>query len=339
MISWELKKIFNAKTVSIVLALLIFLLGITIFLKPTLETENIYRNDRYELIEDTRSKEEIAGEKFNEKIHQLEEVVNISEDNPFTNKLKNTAEEYLSSMKYREYKDVDFYKVFNYRVDHPFMSIIIVIILVLIFSNIYTDEIISGVDNIILSSKNKFKTLYSKLALAIIIPIVIYGLYLGVVFLITLVQYGMPVNGELEAFRIVDIGTFFYKAYTIIEYLTLKVATITVIFISIAVFASFFSFISTNSLTSISATLIFIGIGKVLTVIKFLPSSLLIILSKVNYINLIFYPDGFIGIYAGEVDIFGKSLDVLSVSNGILVSMIFLGVALCVFAFKKLLTR
>ncbi len=81
------------------------------------------------------------------------------------------------------------------------------------------------------------------------------------------------------------------------------------------------------------------GIGKVVTLIKFLPSSLLIILSKVNYINLIFYPDAFIGIYAGEVDIFGRSLDVLSLSNRILISMIFIGVALCVFTFKKLLTR
>lgn len=339
MIIWELKKIFKSKTGLIVLALFIFLSGIIGFLKPTLETENSYRNAQYELVIDSRPGKEIAQEKFNEKIKQMEQIGNTYVNDESINKIIEITRDYLRFMKYREYKDVDFYKVMDYRVDYPFMSVIIIIILALIFSNIYIDERVSGVDNIILSSRNKSKALYSKLALAVILPIVLYGFYLGITFLTTFIQYGKPVNGGLEAFRIVDMGIFLNRAYTINEYLLLKIGTMTLIFISIAVFSSFFSFISSNSLGAISATLIFIGFGKVCTLIKSLPDSLLGILSKGNYVDLIFYPDRFVGMYAGNVDILGKSLDIINLCNGILISTVFIGCILCIFTFKKILTK
>lgn len=339
MILWELKKIFKSKTGLIVLALFIFLSGIMGFLKPTLETENSYRNDKYELVVDARHGKEIAQEKFNEKIKQMEQIANTYVNDESINKIVEITRDHLRFMKYREYKDVDFYKVMDHRIDHPFMSIVMVVILALIFSNIYIDEKVSGVDNIILSSKNKFKALYSKLVLAVISPIVLYGLYLGIIFLITFVQYGKPVNAALEAFRIVDMGIFLNSAYTINEYLLLKIGTMIVIFISIAVFSTYFSFISKSSLASISATLIFIVFGKVCTIIKSLPDSLLGMLSKGNYVELIFYPDRFVGMYAGNVDILGKSLDIINLCNGILISTVFIGCILCIFTFKKILTK
>ncbi|MBF8983711.1 hypothetical protein IZY60_09195 [Lutibacter sp. B2] len=339
MILWELKKIFKCKTGLIVFALFIFICGVMSFLKPTLETENPYRNDQYELVEDTRPKKEIADEKFNEKIKQIEQMANTYVNDNSINKIIVISRDHLRFMKCKEYKDVDFYKAMDHRVDHPFMSILMVIIFVLIFSNIYTDERVSGVDNIILSSKNKLKALYSKLALAIILPIVIYGLYLAMAFLVTVLQYGMPVNGGLEAFRIVDAGIFLKHAFTINGYLLLKIGTMTLVFMSIAVFSSFFSFISTNSLASISATLIFIGFGKVCTLIKFLPNSLLNIVTKGNYVDLLFYPDRFVGMYAGDVLILGKSLDLINLCNGILIGMIFIGVGISIFTFKKILTK
>ncbi|QEK11827.1 hypothetical protein FQB35_05290 [Crassaminicella thermophila] len=301
MIFWELKKIFKCRIGLIVIALFIFICGVMSFLKPTLETENPYRNEQYELVKDTRYEKEIESNE--------------------------------------EYKDIDFYKVINHRADHSFMSIVMVIILVLIFSNIYTNEKISGVDNIIFSSKNKMNVLYSKLALAIILPIVIYGFYLGIESLVTFVQCGKPVNGGLGAFRIVKNSLFLKRAFTINEYLLLKVGTMLLIFISISIFSSFFSFISSSSLSSISAVLMFIGVGKVCTLIRFLPNALLNILSKVNYIDLIFYPDQFVGIYAGDVYILGKNLDLINLCNGILIGSIFIGVILCVFTFKKILTK
>lgn len=339
MILWELKKISKCKIGLIVLALFIFLSGIMFFLKPTLETENVYRNDKYELIVDKRPGKEIAQEKFNEKIKQMEQIANTYTDDPSINKIVEIARDHLRFIKYREYKDITFYKVIDHRVDHPIMTVIMVIIVVLIFSNIYTDERVSGVDNIILSSKNKLKALYSKLLLSLIFPIVIYGLYLGIVLSMTFFQYGKPINGELEAFRILDNGLLLNGAYTINEYLLLKIGTMVLIFMSIAVLSTFFSFITTNSLASISATSIFVGFGKVCTVIKSLPDSLLNILKKGNYIELIFYPDKFVGMYAGEVDIFGKSLDIIKLCNGILIGTACIGVIFCVITFKKILTK
>lgn len=340
MILWEFKKILKSKIGLIVLSLLMVVSGIMFFLKPTLETENSYRNDKYELIVDDRPENEIAKEKFNKKINQMEQMANTYVNDESINKIIEVSRDNLRFMKYREYKDISFLKVFDHRVDHSFMSVIMVIILILIFSNIYTDEKISSVDSIILSSKNKFNVLYSKLALAIILPIIIYGIYLIIVFLVTVVQYGMPVNGELEAFRIIDNGAILLNStYTINNYLILKVLTMASIFVSISVFSSFFSFISTNSLASISAILIFLVLGKACTLIKFLPGELLTILSSVNYVDLIFYPDIFVRMYGGQINILGNSLDVINLCNGILIFMLFTGLALCIFTFKKILTR
>jgi len=337
MINWELKKIFKCRTGLIVLVLFVFLSGIMVFLNPTLETENSYRNDKYELIVDTRPGNEIAQEKFDEKIKQ---IANTNANDDFMNKIGEISRDNLKFMKYKEYKEVNFYKVINYKASHPFMSVIMVIILVLIFSNIYVDEKISGVDSIILSSENKLKVLYSKLGLAIIVPLIMYGGYLIIEFLVTLVKYGAPVNGGLEAFRIIDNGFILLNGtYTINEYLVLKIITMLLIFISISVFSSFFSFISNNSLASISGILIFIGVGKVLTLIKFLPSLLLNILSVGNYVDLIFYSDRFVGMYAGNVNILGISLELINLCNGILIATLLTGVILCIVTFKKVLTR
>ncbi|GMQ60679.1 ABC transporter permease [Vallitalea sediminicola] len=339
MISWELKKIFKAKIGLIIIALFIFLSGIMFLIKPTLETENSYRDENYRLVIDTRPKQEIAQEKYNNKIIQMKQIADVSENDEVVNNFSNKVKEQLKNIKYEEYKDVDFYKVMDYKVDYPLMSAIIIIILILIFSNIYTDEKISGVDNIILSSKNKLKALYSKVALAVTLPIVLYSIYLLVTFIITMVQYGLPVNGELGVFRISDMGFLFNKAYTINEYLLLKIMTMTGVFISISVAACFFSLISSTSLASISAVLIFMGLGRVCTLMKFLPYPLLSILTKGNYEELILYPDRFIGMYAGEISILGRDFGVINVCNVVLIATIFTGILFSVLAIKKKLNR
>lgn len=339
MILWELKKIFKSKTGLIVCALFVVLSGVMIFVKPTLETENSYRNDKYELVVDNRPEKVIAQEKFDNKIAGIESMANNSGNDDFSEKLREISKEKLKAIKSQEYKDVSFSKVFNHRAAHPFMAMVIVIISVLMFSNIYTDEIISGMDDIILSSKNKFKVLYSKVALAVILTVVVYGAYLGIAFLTTWLQYGTPVNGGLQAFRILDKGSLFVRAFTINEYLILKIGIMMLIFTTLSVFSSFFSFITTNSLASISGTLIFIGLGKVITLMKFLPNSLLSIVNTVNYVDLMFHADRFVGVYFGHIDLFGKNLDLINLCSGILISMLFVGIVLCVFTFKKILTR
>ncbi|KYH34186.1 ABC-2 family transporter protein [Clostridium tepidiprofundi DSM 19306] len=217
---------------------------------------------------------------------------------------------------------MSFFKNFEHRINSPLMSIIMLIIILLISSNIYTSEKISNVDNIILSSKNKFNVLYSKLTLAIILPVIIYGCYLGIEFLTQLFQCGLPINEEIKSIN-----------------LLLKIGTMTLVFISISVFASLFSFISSTSLSSISTSLIFLSLGKILTLAKFLPNTLLNILSTVNYVDLIFYPNQFIYLLSTNINIFGKNVGFVYVFYGILISVLCIGILLCIITFKKLLTR
>ena len=47
MINWEFKKLIKSKSMVISLLILIFTLLITVFIKPTLETENSYIDDQH----------------------------------------------------------------------------------------------------------------------------------------------------------------------------------------------------------------------------------------------------------------------------------------------------
>lgn len=237
------------------------------------------------------------------------------------------------------HKDITFWKVFNYRAFHPLMTSIMLIIIIIIFSNIYTDEVISTVDNLILSSRNKNKVLYSKLALSIGIPTVLYTVYLAIQFIITNIQYGKPINGELQAIRIFDNPLLLKDGYTIYKFVLLKIGIMLIILISLGVLASLFSFITTNYIQSTSGFLIFIFLGKAMTLIKFLPKEALLIFSKINFIDLIFNFNEFAGMYSGRLKVFSTSLDVTNLCLGIMIVTLFIEIFLCTNIFKKFLTR
>lgn len=234
---------------------------------------------------------------------------------------------------------VDFWKVFNYRAFHPFMTFIMLIIIINIFSNIYTDEIISTVDNLILSSTNKNKVLYSKLALSIGVPTILYAVYLSAQFLITYIQYGKPINGELQAIKILDNQFLVKEGYTIYGFVLLKIGIILIILTTLGVLASLISFITKNSIQSTSGFLVFIFLGKVITLIKWLPMTVLLILSKINYVDLIFNFQGFAGVYSGTLKVFNMSLDITNLCMSILIGTLFTGIFLCTITFKKFITR
>ncbi|WP_053954988.1 hypothetical protein [Inediibacterium massiliense] len=339
MIFWEIKKLFKSKIGWISLGLFVFLCGVSVFLKPVLETENIYRNEKYELIKDTRSKEIIAQEKLDQKMNQIKEMASYNGDDDFSQNLKIISKKKLKAIENTKYQDVSFFKVFNHRITHPFINSVMMIILVLIFSNIYTDERVSGMNDIILSSKNKFKVLYSKLEMSIFLPIILYIAYISVTFIITIFQYGPPVHGQLQAFRIIDFAGLLKEPYTIYEYLILKMGVMILIFTTISVFASFFSFATTTSLAAISGSVLFIGAGKVVTVMKFLPYSLVMIMSTSNYIDIMFHMEQFVGMYLGHVHILGINVEIVYMCNIFLVSMLGIGIGSCIFTFKKVLTK
>ncbi len=58
-----------------------------------------------------------------------------------------------------EYKDISFWKVFNYRVTNSLINVGMLIIISIIISNIYVDEVVTSVKDIILSSKEKEKSI------------------------------------------------------------------------------------------------------------------------------------------------------------------------------------
>lgn len=234
---------------------------------------------------------------------------------------------------------VDFWKVFNYRAFHPLMTFIMLIIIINIFSNIYTEEIISTVDNLILSSRNKNKVLYSKLALSIGIPTSLYTVYLAAQFIMTYIQYGKPINGGLQAIKILDNPFLIKEGYTIYGFMLLKVGIILIILTTLGVLACLISFITINSIQSTSGFLIFIFLGKVITLIKWLPMTVLLIFSKINYVDLIFNFQEFAGVYSGKLKVFNISLDITNLCMSILIGTLFTGIFLCTITFKKFITR
>ncbi|MDU6265242.1 MAG: hypothetical protein E6600_12155 [Anaerocolumna aminovalerica] len=331
MIQWEINKIFKSKY-GIFTLTLFFILSISMgFIKPQLEGVNEYGEHGNGLIS--------VEDQFNMKVKLLREVSENEGKDDISNELKEISNKKLGAIKFNDYKDIIFWKVFHHRAFHPFMTFVMLIIIVIIFSNIYTDEIISTVDKLILTSKNKYKVLYSKLALSIAAPVILYTAYLIIQFIITYIQFGKPVNGSLQVLRILDNPLLIKDAYTIYEFIFLKSGIMLIILITLGVFASLFSFLTTNSIQSTSAFFIFIFIGKVATLIKWLPKEALVIFSKVNFIDLIFYFNEFAGMYSGRFRIFDISLDITSLCLGIMIAVFFIGIFSCKSIFSKYLTR
>lgn len=331
MMSWEVKKIFKSKNGIIALILFFILCTSMVFMKPRLEGESDYKD---------KSKDVVSlQEQFNMKVELLKEVSENKEEDDISKELKEISNKKLAAIKFNEYKDIRFWKVFNHRVSHSFMTFVMLTIIVIIFSNIYTDEIISTVDNLILSSRNKNKVLYSKLALSIGAPTILYAMYLVIQFAVTYIQYGKPINGSLQAIRILDNPLLIKDAYTIYGFILLKIGIMLIILMTLGVLASLFSFITTNSIQSTSGFLICILLGKVMILIKWLPKEALMILSKINYIDLIFKFNEFAGMYFGRLEVFTMSLDVANLCLGIIIATLFIGIFSCTSIFKKFLAR
>lgn len=339
MIVWEIKKIVKSKIALIAIAVFILLTSIMAIIKPTLEDEIKYTNEQHETIVDKRSPIVIGKENFNKKIEALLEISKHNEKNSIEKNMVKDSKTKIENIKNNEYKKVNFWKVFSYRSTHPVASFFILVMIMLIVSNIYISEKISSVDNLILSSKNKFKCLNSKMFLAILIPVIFYSAYLGLEFLIGIIQYGTPINGNLQAFRIVDNFILLKGAPTILNYVLLKISVMYLVLISISLVIFLFSSTLNNSLTVISSGAIFIVLGKVCMLLKFLPKKLLMILYKVNYIDMLSYFDINIGMNWGNISIMGNNFDLINFSIGIVGLIILLSILIIIINFKKFITN
>lgn len=342
MIRWELKKIIKSKSsiaISLIFALLILSAS---FMKPTLEIENSHIDEKGNYIQDNRDKIVIANEKLDEKVNSLKYISNkenINSKDEITKKIGTMSEEKLKADNGDKYEDISFYKIFNYRANNMISSFLMTAIIIIIFSNIYTDEKLSNVDSVILSSKNKNKVLYSKLLLSIIIPILIYLAYIIIIGFITTTQYGSPINGTLQAYRILDVPFMLKDSISINQYTIINIVTMMIIFTTISVFSSLASFVANNSVGAVAGSTVVIILGKVLTLIKFLPKSILLVLSSSNYVDIFQYPQEFIGIYKGSINILGKSIDTMVLNYGYLTSILIIGILAVIYVFKRVLDK
>ncbi|MBO3446345.1 hypothetical protein [Clostridium sp. CCUG 7971] len=342
MLRWELKKIIKNKT-SIIALILMGLLFIQIgFVSPTLETQNEYYDEgKNEYIIDKRPGDVIAQEKLDNKLIELTSIANKN-----THGLKDENEKQFNKISKgklnkdsgEKYKNLEFYQIFEQRATFPLATLLIVAIIVTLSSNLYTDERLSNIDSIILSSKNKYKALNSKLLISLIIPIIVYVLYLLVTFVATYIQYGAPINGGLQAYRISTIASL-VREMSIVQYIAYEVGIMSLAFISISIFSALLSFITKNSIQSISYTLLFIAIGKLVTLLKFVPGQLRNVIQQCNFIDVLsknsFIPNAFIG----NIELFSMNFD-LSIFYIVLSGLtIVFGILLNVYVFKKILNK
>lgn len=334
MLNWEIKKILKDKSSIIAFILIIISLLIISFTKPILEIQNEYWDkSKNEYVIDNRIEDEIANEKLAIKKEMVKSAI---EDSDKT--LKSISKEKLNLDNGNKYENVDFYKVFTERIDFSVSIIIMMIIIVMLISNLYTDEVVANVSPIILSSKQKNKALYSKVIIAILLPILLYIVYLGCTWLITYIQYGKPLNGDLQAYRIIDVAVL-AKSMTINQYVLSKIITTILILLGVSIVSLLISFLSNNSVKSISISAGFIVSGKVLTQFSFLPKDILLLLDRGNYIDVINRTCKISGFYNGEIDILSKTVDISNLIIIIYALIVIIGLLGCIYTIKKVLTK
>lgn len=325
----------KSKSMFISLGILVLILMISIFITPVLETESYYIDKEKGRIEDTRSGIDVGNEKFQNKINVLKQFSNQTDTGEFSKKIELMSKKKLDNLSVNEYKDISFWKVFNYRVTNSLINVGMLIIISIIISNIYVDEVVTSVKDIILSSKEKKKALKSKIFVALLVPLVIYSVYLMGIFIITCMQQGVPVNGDLESFRIVDNVVALKTNLSITKYVILNIGIELLMFEGWAMIAIFGSFISKSSISSISFFIFIISITKIISVIHILPKKLLSVVSNVNYYDLIFGFNKIIGNYLGDIMIFKVNIDIVNIAIGLLMAILIGAMSLCFLVIKS----
>ena len=166
----------------------------------------------------------------------------------------------------------------------------------------------------------------------------VYSIYVGATWLITYIQYGEPLNGDLQAYRIIDMAMV-AKATTINQYALVKIITTTLILLGVSIVSLLVSFLSNNSVKSISISAGFIMAGKVLTQFKFLPREILLLLGQGNYIDVINGQSKISGFYSGEMNTLSKTLDMSNFIIIIYALIAIIGLLGCIYTIKKVLTK
>lgn len=321
MLKWELKKIYKDKSFIAILAILTF----NVIVMSLLNLQSNYEEDRKSHYMNVKS---LSG------ISTLKEEDELGE---YVKELSQMAYDKLKKDNGEEYKNMEFYKIFYFRISNVLVNLSMCIIILIIFSRIYVEESVSKVDSILLSSKKKFNALYSKLGLALIIPSLIYTLYIAVIGIITIIQYGFPDMGYLQSYRIVESPLLLKGSLSINQYLILTILIILGLYIILALFTSMCSFLSKTSVASIVGATVVLILFKVLSEVRFLPDGVLKVLKNINFIDIFKNPQEFIDIYKGSIILVNIPFDMLNLCYLILSMLIILGIFLNIYILKKLI--
>ncbi|NEU06393.1 hypothetical protein [Clostridium senegalense] len=341
----ELNKLIKNKNGIIALAIFIVLSLVMVFLNPQLESERSYLEQENYGFVDMREGSVLASENFEIKINELEQLANQSANDSSSKKMRNMAQEKLDKVKVMNYKDVDFWKVYNHKVAHPLTLIGLLSIIAMLICNIYSDEVVSSMDTLILTSKNKYKALSSKGMLAIVVPIVTYVGFLAITFIETFLKYGRPINGDLQAFRIVDNFMMLEGSFTIMQYVALKIVFVLVLLLSLSIIGAIISFKTESSMASISIFGVYIILGKILVFLikpisKFLieigGADIISILNFGNYPDLIFQGNNLIGMYLGDISVLGYDISLIKAILAILVMITIVSIIYMFNSFKRI---
>ncbi|MGL4796989.1 MAG: hypothetical protein ACRC1Y_03070, partial [Paraclostridium sp.] len=164
------------------------------------------------------------------------------------------------------------------------------------------------------------------------------GLYIFITGIITSIQFGFPINGELQAYRISEIP-FIIKEMTINKYTIINAFTMSIIYISISVFSAIASYITQSSVEAVAGSTIFIILGKLFTLFRFLPKKILVMIGVTNYVDIIQRPENFIGVYSGNMTFLGGSIDISILSLIILTLIMITGILATIYIFKKVIAK
>lgn len=252
------------------------------------------------------------AEEFTEVVEELETYATDNNKVGFSEDLSDIAGSKIYQLETEEYVDVEFWRTFNYRLSHPVVTMTLLAMMGMTLTNIYTVERVSNLESIIGSSTKKYDVLYAKLILGITLPVLVYMAYLIVIYLVTLVQYGLPMNGNLQAIRIVKFPLLLKSAYSIRSYISFKVTLMIMVMASLGVTAVLVSFFSKTSIQSIGAYATIIFLGKLLLLLKWLPKTTLLFLTKLNYLDLLMGFDQFVLIYSGKMRLFSMDIDIFN---------------------------
>lgn len=321
MLKWELKKIYKDKSFIAILAILTF----NVIVMSFLNLQANYEEDRKSHYMNVKSLSGISTLKEEDELGQ------------YVKELSQMAYDKLKKDNGEEYKNMEFYKIFYFRISNVLVNLSMCIIILIIFSRIYVEERVSKVDSILLSSKKKFNALYSKLGLALIIPSLIYTLYIAVIGIITIIQYGFPDMGYLQSYRIVESPLLLKGSLSINKYLILTILIILGLYIILALFTSMCSFLSKTSVASIVGATVVLILFKVLSEVRFLPDGVLKVLKNINFIDIFKNPQEFIDIYKGSIILVNIPFDMLNLCYLILSMLIILGIFLNIYILKKLI--